>query len=140
MEKEQDIDIEHFLTKKNKKCIKVINKFLNNKIKNEDKNRITLQVIEDLKSNNKTFQKVILDLKSNQYSWNHSCFSDSHFNETEILEYLIKPFEVEEGVLCCIKCKSKRSYSYQKQTRSADEPMSTFATCANCGYSWKYSG
>ena len=50
MEKEQDIDIEHFLTKKNKKCIKVINKFLNNKIKNEDKNRITLQVIEDLKS------------------------------------------------------------------------------------------
>ena len=31
---------------------------------------------------------------------------------------------------------SKCTY-YQLQTRSADEPMTTFVTCINCGNRWK---
>ena len=26
---------------------------------------------------------------------------------------------------------------YQLQTRSVDEPMTTFITCLNCGFKWK---
>ena len=37
----------------------------------------------------------------------------------------------------CRKCKSKRCSYYQLQTRSADEPMTTFVTCINCGNRWK---
>ena len=37
----------------------------------------------------------------------------------------------------CYKCKSKRCSYYQLQTRSADEPMTTFVTCIDCGNRWK---
>ena len=37
----------------------------------------------------------------------------------------------------CRKCKSTRCSYYQLQTRSADEPMTTFVTCIDCGNRWK---
>lgn len=37
----------------------------------------------------------------------------------------------------CRKCKSKECSYYQLQTRSADEPMTTFVTCIPCGSRWK---
>ena len=37
----------------------------------------------------------------------------------------------------CRKCKSKKCSYYQLQTRSADEPMTTFVTCIECGSRWK---
>lgn len=39
----------------------------------------------------------------------------------------------------CSKCKQKRVSYYQMQTRSADEPLTTFCTCENCGKRWKFS-
>ena len=37
----------------------------------------------------------------------------------------------------CNKCKERKCSYYQLQTRSADEPMTTFITCINCGKKWK---
>jgi transcription elongation factor S-II len=37
----------------------------------------------------------------------------------------------------CYKCKTNKCTYYQLQTRSADEPMTTFVTCINCGNKWK---
>jgi transcription elongation factor S-II len=37
----------------------------------------------------------------------------------------------------CRKCRSKECSYYQLQTRSADEPMTTFVTCIPCGNRWK---
>jgi len=37
----------------------------------------------------------------------------------------------------CGKCKSKACTYYQLQTRSGDEPMTTFVTCTQCGNRWK---
>jgi len=42
-----------------------------------------------------------------------------------------------EGLFKCGKCKSKKTTYYQMQTRSADEPMTTFITCMNCNNRWK---
>jgi len=38
----------------------------------------------------------------------------------------------------CRKCKERKCHIYQAQTRSADEPMTTFVTCVSCGNNWKF--
>ena len=43
-----------------------------------------------------------------------------------------------EGVFKCGRCKSKKTTYYQMQTRSADEPMTTFVTCLECEKRWKF--
>lgn len=37
----------------------------------------------------------------------------------------------------CRKCYSNKCSYYQMQTRSADEPMTTFVTCLECANRWK---
>ena len=37
----------------------------------------------------------------------------------------------------CRKCKGNQCTYYQMQTRSADEPMTTFVNCIACGTRWK---
>jgi len=44
---------------------------------------------------------------------------------------------VNEGIEQCGKCKSMKTTYYSMQTRSADEPMTNFFTCHNCGKHWK---
>ena len=40
-------------------------------------------------------------------------------------------------IFTCSRCKKSKCTYYQMQTRSADEPMTTFITCLNCGKNWK---
>ncbi|XP_022890223.1 transcription elongation factor TFIIS-like [Olea europaea var. sylvestris] len=55
-------------------------------------------------------------------------------------------FECERGAapqastdqFTCGRCKKKETTYYQMQTRSADEPMTTFVTCVNCNNRWKF--
>jgi transcription elongation factor S-II len=37
----------------------------------------------------------------------------------------------------CGKCRERMCTYYQQQTRSADEPMTTFVRCVNCGNRWR---
>lgn len=41
------------------------------------------------------------------------------------------------SLFTCGRCKSTKTTSTQKQTRSADEPMTVFVLCLNCGKRWK---
>ncbi|KAG6887614.1 hypothetical protein C0992_011544, partial [Termitomyces sp. T32_za158] len=41
--------------------------------------------------------------------------------------------QAETDAFQCSRCKQRKCHYRQAQTRSADEPMTTFVTCANCG-------
>ncbi|RXN11239.1 transcription elongation factor A 2-like protein [Labeo rohita] len=43
----------------------------------------------------------------------------------------------ETDMFVCGKCKGKNCTYTQVQTRSADEPMTTFVLCNECGNRWK---
>jgi transcription elongation factor S-II len=42
------------------------------------------------------------------------------------------------GMFQCGKCKGNKTTYFQMQTRSADEPMTTFVTCLVCKNKWKF--
>lgn len=50
---------------------------------------------------------------------------------------VMKETVTEDGMFKCNKCKSMKTVYYQMQTRSADEPMTTYVTCTNCNAKWK---
>ncbi|EAU81649.1 hypothetical protein CC1G_02665 [Coprinopsis cinerea okayama7 len=47
--------------------------------------------------------------------------------------------DAETDAFQCSKCKQRKCRYRQAQTRSADEPMTTFVTCVVCGNRWKFS-
>ncbi|KAF8424540.1 transcription factor S-II, central domain-containing protein [Tirmania nivea] len=60
--------------------------------------------------------------------------------EEENMREAMKPTAVRSTTdqFPCGKC-GKRTVAYsQAQTRSADEPMTTFCECQNCGHRWKF--
>lgn len=50
-------------------------------------------------------------------------------------------YEVDKGNATdefkCSRCKQRKCSYYELQTRSADEPMTVFVTCLNCGKRWR---
>lgn len=97
------------------------------------------QVIEDIKTT-KNLKEVVSNIKSLKVDWNHDFFKEIRKQQDEQDEFIVNPFQVEEGVVQCKKCKSFRVLSFQKQDRSSDEPMTTYCSCTNCNSQWKYSG
>lgn len=49
-----------------------------------------------------------------------------------------KSEQEHDGFFKCGKCKTYKTTYTQAQTRSADEPMTTFVTCLNCNNVWKF--
>jgi len=52
------------------------------------------------------------------------------------LKYKLKP-EAMTNVFKCRKCGSRSCSYYEVQTRSADEPMTQFINCLDCGNRWR---
>lgn len=131
--------LRHFLTIE--KNVQTIEKYISLKSKGNSElyNILLFEVLMSLKNNVKLID-ILNQIKTDKLGWNHESFSELKTKQMEQDDFLTNPFEVEEGVLTCQRCNGKRTFSYQKQTRSADEPMTTFAQCMNCKHKWQYSG
>jgi len=62
---------------------------------------------------------------------------DAHIHNEMRKEWFNRENRNQEGFFTCSKCKSRKTTYYQLQTRSADEPMTTFVSCLNCNRNWK---
>ena len=101
------------------------------------KTNIEFQTIDPLNIRiKKTKEELLEEIKAGKIHWQNNYFNVMIDNEIEQDNFLIRPIEIEEGVLECKKCNSKRVFSYAKQSRSADESTSTFAECVACKYKW----
>lgn len=128
------------LVLKSQKNITVIEKYVNAASEDEDDYLQNIyQVIGDIMSK-KRLKPILADVKEQKLGWNHECFDEIVAALQEQDDFIENPFEVEEGVLECQKCGSKRVFSYSKQCRSADEGYSTFATCVQCKTKWTMRG
>jgi DNA-directed RNA polymerase subunit M/transcription elongation factor TFIIS len=68
---------------------------------------------------------------------------DAIEEENERVKSLLATSKAErsQGFIACRNCKSKDAVKIdQKQTRSADEPMTLFALCEDCGFQWTVKG
>lgn len=78
-----------------------------------------------------TFETVKNLQESRRLDWEQA-------NEDKINEQCgIRGDLKKASLFTCGRCKSTKTTSTQKQTRSADEPMTVFVLCLNCGKRWK---
>lgn len=96
---------------------------------------ISAQVQDDLK--NLSESQVLEKLMSNGYGFNHETFDQLRKKRDEQDLFVASPFDVEEGIVECGKCKGKKVVSVSVQTRAADEPMTTMSFCVTCKHKWK---
>ena len=84
-------------------------------------------------------KQLVKNIKQSLVGWDHPDYVNVKRRIEEQDDFIINPFEVEEGVTKC-HCGSERVFTYSKQERGGDEPMTTHAKCVVCKAQWAYSG
>lgn len=72
--------------------------------------------------------------------WNTATFKHQFESESQELRVMTIKLPIVEGLYQCSKCKSKKTFSRQVQTRSADEGMTNIIQCAQCNKVWREYG
>ena len=119
------------------KNIKLLEKKINEITNNQEEYKKLILELIHYKRNGTSSKELLKLLKSNKVLESGSSYEEYKIKLEEHDRFLIKPFEVDEGVLECGKCGSNKTISYTKQTRSGDESTSVFALCYNCNNKWK---
>ena len=120
-----------------KKNIDIFARKITNMVKSEEEfKRILYETIYTLKSGVSVTQcyKMLINSK---FAFGHETFNIYKQAQKEADDFVMNPAEVEEGVLQCNKCQSKRTMSFTLQTRSGDESTSVWARCVDCGNGWR---
>lgn len=68
---------------------------------------------------------------------NSPLMSEARAREEKDISIMMEEDKVYVQTDPCPDCGNKNVSAYRKQTRSADEPMTVFLTCLNCGRKWK---
>jgi DNA-directed RNA polymerase subunit M/transcription elongation factor TFIIS len=133
--------LETILTKKTN--INIIEKYVYVHTHNEtDYLKLLYEIVyllHESKNITKTVASIIENVHNNKYGWNNVVYDSFREKIEEEDQFITHPFEIEEGVIECFKCNSKRTVSYQRQTRSADEGATTFAQCVDCKTRWRHN-
>lgn len=118
-----------------------------NRLSVNKKQNIINEKINDIKYNIINSADLLNKIKSkeidiSQLPWLEPYKLDIKYWQT-FIDKIKKNKETKEtmatiNVFKCKKCGEMKCTSYQLQTRSIDEPMTTFINCKVCGNSWKF--
>lgn len=111
----------------------IYNDCLNNLIYNLDQNNETIKKIKKLIKKKKFNPYNLAFLRPEELDENNWAKIILRKNTTE---YQLKNLPTIEWKSCYV-CHTKEYSFYQLQTRSADEPMTTFYICKTCGKTYK---
>lgn len=128
---------------KNKKNVEIIEKYIFDKTHTEDDYlNVLYHTIAFLDRSSKKdsirIKELLHHIFQGEIEWQSQGYQEYKRRIEEEDQFMTSPFEIEEGVLEC-KCGSKRTISFQRQTRSADEGSTTFAQCIECGNKWRHN-
>ena len=82
-------------------------------------------------------EELYIGIKKKNFGYEHEQFSSIRQSFREEEDFIMNPPIIEEGVIECKKCKSKRTFSFNKQTRSSDEAVTVFVRCVDCGIQFR---
>lgn len=83
------------------------------------------------------FKALYAELRA-QTPWRESgTYTEQRQRESTEIEIATTSMKVVEGLYQCTRCKSKKTYSRQVQTRSADEGMTSIIQCIECNKVWR---
>lgn len=114
-----------------------LGRFLGTIAKDDNELRYLLYeiVVEYLYTDN--LRAVMDQVHKKDVGWNHPNFHQIRHEFQEEDDFIQNPPAVEEGVMECSKCHSKRTFSFSKQTRRSDESATVFVRCSNCNHTYK---
>lgn len=130
---------------------------LNNKFPKKDSNKIYTKLVKSIKEtnckeyNDRLYQRLgeiisakdtseVDNILNSGEGWESCVYDDIREKFREKID-VTKDIVVEEGVFQCRSktCKSKRCYTTQSQTRSADEGFTVTVVCTKCGERYTFN-
>ncbi len=78
-------------------------------------------------------------IKDGCYFFNSEKYENQKLKEKELDTYIETPLDIASGVIICQHCGKNKTYSWEKQVRKSDEPMTTFYYCISCNKGGKFS-
>lgn len=110
-------------------------KFRSKYLNLKDKNNPTLRsgLISGIITPDRFISMTSAEMASDERRRVNSMIADQNLLNSQ----LAKDNAAETDQFKCSRCNQRKCKYYQMQTRSADEPMTTFVTCVNCGNRWR---
>lgn len=143
--------IEFLSDEQNNILILSINKYVNyylsdNLLPIYLKDKIRLNKFLDIEFNIKNSPILLDKIKNNEISIQSLPWLEPHLLDNNLWKVYIdkrdKNRDIKDkmatvNIFKCKKCGEKKCTTYQLQTASIDEPMTTYINCKVCGNSWK---
>jgi len=125
----------------------IFNEFRNTSVKYKNRIRSRFSNLKDSKNpslrinvlNGVVTPEKLAKMTSEEMASDEMKKQREKFEEENIKDHQMSTNEgTVTDMFTCGKCKSKKCTYTQLQTRSSDEPMTTFVFCMHCGNRWKF--
>lgn len=103
-------------------------------------------ILYNLKQNGATIVRIKKEIAKKKYNpYNLAFLTPDELDEDKWMKIILRKHTTEDKLKNlpaiegkpCRNCKSTQFFFYQEQTRSADEPMTTYYICKNCDKTYK---